>query len=224
MPAGRAVLFDFSGTLFHIESAEAAVRGALGAELTGHAPELERLGAINGSGQPADLPEHLAQVWAERDLSAEAHRAAYSGSARHAGLSEQQAGLLYARGVSPVAWTPYPDTVEVLRRLRAARIPTAVVSNIGWDPRPVFARWGVADLFAALVLSYERGVIKPDPRIFRLACRELGVAPSDALMVGDNPDADGAATTIGCRFALVPSDPDRPPDSLLKAVDSMLSG
>jgi HAD superfamily hydrolase (TIGR01509 family) len=217
------VLFDFSGTLFHIETAEAAVRGALGAELTGHAAELERLGAINGSGQPADLPEHLVQVWAERDLSAAAHRAAYSGSAQHAGLSEQQARLLYDRGVSSAAWAPYPDTVEVLRRLRAAAIPTAVVSNIGWDPRPIFARWGIADLFDALVLSYERGVIKPDPRIFELACRELAVAPSEALMVGDNPDADGAATAIGCRFVLVPSDPARPPDSLLNAVDSILS-
>lgn len=199
------------------------MRAALGARLTAHTPELERLGAINGSGQPADLPEHLVQVWTERDLSAAAHRAAYSGSALHAGLTEQQARLLYERGVSPAAWTPYPDTVEVLRRLRAAGVPTAVVSNIGWDPRPVFARWGVTDLFAALVLSYERGVIKPDPRIFQLACQELGVAPTDALMVGDNPDADGAAAAIGCRFALVASDPARPPDSLLRAVDTMLS-
>jgi HAD superfamily hydrolase (TIGR01509 family) len=199
------------------------VRAALGADLTGHAPELERLGAINGSGQPADLPEHLVQVWTDRDLSVAAHRAAYSGSARHAGLTDRQARLLYERGISPAAWTPYPDTVQVLRRLRAAGVPTAVVSNIGWDPRPVFARWGVADLFDTLVLSYERGVIKPDPRIFELACQELGVTPTDALMVGDNPDADGAAVAIGCRFLLVPSDAARPPDSLLKAVDSMLS-
>jgi HAD superfamily hydrolase (TIGR01509 family) len=199
------------------------VRAALGAGQMGRTAELERLGAINGSGQPAALPEHLVPVWADRDLSAASHRAAYSGSALHAGLTDHQARLLYERGVSPAAWTPYPDTVEVLRRLRAAGVPTAVVSNIGWDPRPVFVRWGVADLFDALVLSYERGVIKPDPRIFELACRELGVAPADTLMVGDNPDADGAAAAIGCRFVLVPADPARPPDALLQAIDSILS-
>ncbi len=99
----------------------------------------------------------------------------------------------------------------------------AVVSNIGWDPRPVFARWGVADLFAALVLSYERGVIKPDRRMFEIACAELGVAPAEALMIGDNPDADGAAAAAGCAFVLVAPDPARPPDVLLKAIDRVLS-
>jgi putative hydrolase of the HAD superfamily len=215
----RGILFDFSGTLFHIESAEEAVRAALGPDLASHAGELTRLGAINGSGPPADLPAHLAQVWAARDLSAAAHRAAYSGSARHAGLTAEQAHELYERGISPDAWTPYPDTGEVLDRLRRAGIPVAIVSNIGWDPRPVFARWGVSDLFAALVLSYERGVIKPDPQVFLIACAELGVRPQDALMIGDNPEADGAAAAVGCRFVLVPSDPaQRRADALLRAV------
>jgi HAD superfamily hydrolase (TIGR01509 family) len=217
------VLFDFSGTLFHIETADAAVRAALGAGLVQHVAELERLGAINGSSPPADLPEHLAAVWAERDLSTDAHRAAYSGSALQGGLTAEQAHSLYERGISADAWTPYPDTVEALRRLRRAGVPVAVVSNIGWDPRPVLARAGVTDLFDALVLSCERGVIKPDPRIFEIACAELGVEPGDAVMVGDNAEVDGAATAIGCAFVLVPSEPDRPADTLLKAIDSVLS-
>jgi putative hydrolase of the HAD superfamily len=198
------------------------VRAALGAQFVPHVADLERLGAINGSGQPAELPDHLVGVWAERDLSLAAHRAAYSGSALHAGLTKDQAHELYERGVSPDAWTPYPDTVEVLRRLRDASVPVALVSNIGWDPRPVLAHWGVAELLDVLVLSYERGVIKPDPRMFELACAELGVTPSDAVMVGDNPDADGAATAAGCAFVLVPPDAGRAPDTLLKAVDRVL--
>ena len=37
-------------------------------------------------------------------------------------------------------------------------------------------------------------------------------------MIGDNPDTDGAATAVGCRFVLVPPSPERPADTLLRAV------
>lgn len=219
MDLPTAVLFDFSGTLFHVESAAEAVRAALGAEHLHRAGDLARWGAINGSGPPDGLPATMRDVWARRDLSPDAHRAAYSGMARHAGLSDEQAHALYERGVSADAWNPYPDTVEVLRGLRSRSVPVAVVSNIGWDPRPVLARHGVAGLLDVLVLSDERGLLKPDPAIFRLALDELGVAAAGTVMVGDNEVNDGAATALGVRFALVPEDPaQRAPDALLRAV------
>jgi HAD superfamily hydrolase (TIGR01509 family) len=214
----EAVLFDFTGTLFAIEDAHSAVVAALGPDFASFAPALKRWSAINGSGTPADLPADLADVWERRDLSRTAHRDAYSGLAVHAGLTAAQAEQVYDRGVLPAAWHPFPDTVEVLQRLRAAGVPTALLSNIGWDPRPVLSAYGVDGLLDGLVLSDERGVMKPDPAIFRLACAELAVDPADTLMVGDNADTDGAATAIGCRFALVASSPDRPPDTLLRAV------
>jgi putative hydrolase of the HAD superfamily len=213
-----AVLFDFSGTLFYIESAEAAVTAALGADMAHIAPELERFGAINGSGTPAALPPELADVWVRRDLSADAHRAAYSGLSVHAGLSTEQARLVYDRGVLPAAWAPYPDTLEVLQRLRRDHVPVAMISNIGWDPRPVLRAYGADGLIDVLVLSDERGVMKPDPSIFRAACDELDVDPTGALMVGDNAEADGGATAIGCRFVLVSHLATRDPDTLLRAV------
>lgn len=213
-----AVLFDFSETLFYIESAHAALVAALGDDVAYLAPELERFGAINGSATPQELPAHLAGVWERRDLSSDAHRAAYSGLGQHAGLSPGQAHLVYERGLTPAAWQPFPDTVETLRRLHSARVPIAMISNIGWDPRPVLRAHGVDGYLAGLVLSDERGVMKPDPAIFQLACDELSIDPHDALMVGDNPVADGGATAIGCRFALVSAAATRPADSLLRAV------
>jgi putative hydrolase of the HAD superfamily len=220
VPLPDAVLFDFSGTLFFIEDARSALLAALGAEYVHLAPEVERFGAINGSGTPDELPGHLADVWERRDLSHEAHRAAYSGLGRHAGLTDEQARLVYDRGVTPAAWQPFADTVDVLRDLHERNVPVALVSNIGWDPRPVLRSHGVADYLPVLVLSDERGVIKPDAAIFELACAELGVAPKQALMVGDNPHADGGATAIGCRFELVSSSPTRPPDTLRRAIAS----
>lgn len=40
-------------------------------------------------------------------------------------------------------------------------------------------------LFSAYVLSYEIGIIKPDTRVYVLACERLRVAPHEALMVDD---------------------------------------
>ena len=212
-----AVLFDFSGTLYLAEDARSAVVVALGKKFADLAPALQRWSAINGSDTPADLPAHLADVWAQRDLSPAAHRAAYSGLARHAGLDEQQAARLYERGIDPAAWRPFPDTAAVLEQLRERCVPVAVVSNIGWDPRPVLRAGGVENHIDVLVLSDERGVLKPDPAIFQAACAELGVAPEHALMVGDNAVNDGGASAIGCRFALV-TPADHGSDGLLRAV------
>lgn len=215
----RGVVFDFSGTLFWIEDAVSAVRQALGPVFEPLAPELARLGAINGSPESADLPDHLADAWRDRDLSADLHRTAYSGLAVHAGLSPQQAHRLYERGVQVGAWNPFDDTLEVLQRLHEAAVPVALLSNIGWDPRPVLAGHGVDGLFASLVLSDERGVMKPDPRIFAMACADLGLAPEDVVMVGDSAANDGAATALGMRFELVAAHPrHREPGALLRAV------
>lgn len=214
----QGVLFDFTGTLFWIEDAESAVREALGPAYVALAPEIARLGGINGAGEAPELPDHLADAWARRDLAADLHRRAYSGLAEQAGLTPQQAHRLYERGLQVGAWHPYADTVEVLRRLHEAAVPVALLSNIGWDPRPVLAGHGVEGLFTSLVLSDERGVVKPDPAIFEQACADLGLTGPDVVMVGDSAVNDGAATRVGARFVLVDPRPTRAPDTLLRAV------
>jgi FMN phosphatase YigB (HAD superfamily) len=62
------------------------------------------------------------------------------------------------------------------------------------------------------VLSFELGVVKPDPRIFTSALARLGVRADETLMVGDSEENDGAARELGCDFALVDPLPinDRP--------------
>jgi FMN phosphatase YigB (HAD superfamily) len=80
----------------------------------------------------------------------------------------------------------------------------AVVSNIGFDIRPISAHLGFADLVDAFVLSYEVGRCKPDPAIFQHACGLLRVDPERALMVGDT-GADAGAVVAGCRALIVPA-------------------
>jgi HAD superfamily hydrolase (TIGR01509 family) len=104
----------------------------------------------------------------------------------------------------PEGWSPYADTEATLRGLRAAGVPVAVVSNIGFDIRPLFKAWDLLDLVDAFVLSYEVGHCKPDLAIFSRACAELGVAPERAVMVGDTP-ADAAAVRAGLSALVLPA-------------------
>ncbi|MFG2352656.1 HAD family hydrolase [Streptomyces sp. NPDC048521] len=224
-----AVLFDFSGTLFRVESTESWLRGVLDetgvalpeAELTAAARALEAAGALPGGADPVELPADLAGVWAVRDESAELHRAAYTGLSRRVPLPDP--GLhdaLYERHMSPAAWSPYPDAAEVLSTLRERGIAVGVVSNIGWDLRRVFRAHGLDSYVDAYVLSYEHGVQKPDPRLFSVACEALGVDPRQTLMVGDSRAADGGAAALGCRVHFVDHLPvAQRPDALLPVLD-----
>ncbi|MFF5858496.1 HAD family hydrolase [Streptomyces sp. NPDC012751] len=220
-----AVLFDFSGTLFRIEPAESWLRAVLTeaghplpeAELVRAARALEAVGALPGGAEPSEPPGDLADLWAIRDRSAELHRAAYTGVSRRVPLPDPALyDALYDRHMTPAAWSPYPDAPEVLRTLRERGIGVGVVSNIGWDPRPVFRAHGID----AYVDTYALSVQKPDPRLFSIACEALGADPRGVLMVGDDRRADGGATALGCRVHFVdhlPA-PERP-DALLPVLD-----
>ncbi|MFF5586632.1 HAD family hydrolase [Streptomyces hygroscopicus] len=220
----KGALFDFSGTLFRVESAESWLRAVLersGAavpeeELVRYARDLEDAGALPGGATPLAVPPHLTEVWGARDRSAELHRAAFTGLARQVPLPRPELyDALYDRHREPAAWHPYPDAHEVLGALRRRGVRVGVVSNIGWDLRPVFRAHGLDPLVDAYALSYEHGVQKPDPRLFRIACDALGVDPGDTVMVGDDRRADGGAAALGCRVHLVDHLPaDQRPDAL----------
>ncbi|WP_312845641.1 HAD-IA family hydrolase [Streptomyces sp. WAC00469] len=99
---------------------------------------------------------------------------------------------------APGRLVPLPGRPEVLRTLRERGVKVGVVSDIGWDLRPVFREHGLGPYVDTYVLSYEHGVQKPDPRLFEKACTRLGVDPRQVLMVGDSRDADGGASALGC--------------------------
>ncbi|MCV7014912.1 HAD family hydrolase [Mycolicibacterium madagascariense] len=219
----RAVLFDFSGTLFRLEEDdswftgitvdEKAVDGHVQAEL------MRRLTAPTG--HSVDMDEEQYRNWVDRDLAPHLHREAYRHVLRESGVTDEHAEALYALLIDPANWTPYPDTAEVLAGLHRRGIKVAVVSNIAFDLRPAFDALGVTDLVDAFVLSFEVGAVKPDPKIFRIALDRVGVDAEHALMVGDSEEADGGARALGCRFALVdPLPTAQRPDGLITAVGS----
>lgn len=95
-------------------------------------------------------------------------------------------------------------SAEILQRL-TSRYRLAVVSNFYGNLDAVLDEFGLLPLFDFTIDSTVAGVRKPDPAIFSLACRSLGVPPEATLVAGDSPTKDIApATALGCRTALIP--------------------
>ncbi|MCZ0912331.1 HAD-IA family hydrolase [Gordonia amicalis] len=219
----RAVLFDFSGTLFRFEARDDWFVDLL--DDTGEAFVPERQAdIIRRMVAPVGLPEGIEgddrTAWERRDLDPELHRVGYLALLRTVGMSNAgHANSLYDRVLDPESWVPFADTVEVLTRLADTGVPIGIVSNIAFDLRKVLALHGIDHLVDAYALSYEVGAIKPEPRLFRAALDPIGVPAGDVLMVGDSEKADGGARALGCSFALVHDVPpaDRP-TALLDAV------
>ena len=73
---------------------------------------------------------------------------------------------------------------------------TAVVSNgDAHNQRLKLAASGLSASFDAIAISTEVGVAKPDPRIFDIVLRELGVSASRTLHVGDDEVNDIAGAS-----------------------------
>lgn len=216
----RAVLFDFSGTLFRLEEDDSWFDGMAADLASNRSFQAELMHRMTApTGQAVQMDPDAYHAWVNRDLAPHLHREAYLHVLRSSGLSTGHAERLYQLMITPSQWTPYPDTAETLSALSARGVGTAVVSNIAFDVRPAFAGIGARGFVDEFVLSFEVGAVKPDPVIFGTALERLRVEPGDAVMVGDSEEADGGARALGCDFALVDPLPTRQrPDGLLRAL------
>jgi putative hydrolase of the HAD superfamily len=92
-----------------------------------------------------------------------------------------------------------PHTIETLEALRARkkRLGLLTNGNATYQRRKI-ERHHLAPLFDCIFIEEEFGVAKPDPRMYLAALEQLGVAPREAWMVGDNLALDvGAPQQLG---------------------------
>jgi FMN phosphatase YigB (HAD superfamily) len=206
-----AVLFDFAGTLFAPQPAAQQV--ALAAERLGvvlSPGERERVAAqflragMPGGPYPASVPEELASIYAQRDLGPEAHRAAYVALMSTVPAPAGLADAVYERVRLDDGWVAYSDTHETIQALSDRGVQVGLVSNVGFDLRPILRAHGLGQLARHATLSFEHGVAKPSPEIFERALASLDARPADTLMVGDHPLADGGAAVLGIRTLILP--------------------
>lgn len=213
----RAIAFDVNGTLSDIlteDDAEAVFRAAANT-LTYAGIDLRRRALHDlytrlvaeqlGSG-PEVYPEFdVVAVW--RSIIA-LHTTAFTRSLPPARLEQLPLALAeLTRGVARRRLRLYPHVREVLDELRS-RFPLAVVSDgqSAWA-RAELHRVGLLDHFGPVVVSGDHGYRKPDPRLFRLALRELGVHPGQCLFVGNDMHRDiWGAQQVGMPTVMFDSD------------------
>ena len=91
-----------------------------------------------------------------------------------------------SRGIARRRLRLYPHVREVLDILRE-RYPLALVTDAqtAYAPGELY-KVGLLDYFEPVVISGDHGYRKPDPRLFHIALDRLGVAPENALYVGND--------------------------------------
>ncbi|MDQ2782916.1 MAG: HAD-IA family hydrolase [Actinomycetota bacterium] len=203
----RGVVVDFHHTLVHAGDAARWVRdswrdlGRDGDPRTVFGPE-----TFDAAVSFLDrIWEHARDVDpdSDRDLDARRHRDVYDRTVVGApGVDKELADAMYA--LTHLQWDTYTDTLPVLQALRDNGTRIVVLSNVGYDLRPVLRRTGIDGLVDGLVMSYEVGVVKPDRGIFQRALDLLGLPAAEVLMVGDAWSDDAAAAALGVRTLILP--------------------
>jgi putative hydrolase of the HAD superfamily len=101
------------------------------------------------------------------------------------------------------------DAPAVLAELAAEGRTLGLVSNTLWAPAmhdADLARFGMLQYLPVRIYSYDVGVVKPHPSIYRQALDRLDMAPAEAVFVGDRLTVDVAGPQkIGMRAVLVAS-------------------
>jgi 2-haloacid dehalogenase len=89
-------------------------------------------------------------------------------------------------------------TVDVLAELKQRAVPVYAITNWSAETFPP-QRWRFAFLswFDGIVVSGMEGVIKPDPRIFRILCERHRIAPKTAVFIDDVAANAAAASALG---------------------------
>ena len=93
---------------------------------------------------------------------------------------------------------PIEGTVDILADLKRAGVPRYALTN--WSAEtfpPQRQRFDFLSWFDGIVVSGEEGVIKPDPRIFRILLDRYRIAPDEAVFIDDNPGNAAAAAALG---------------------------
>jgi putative hydrolase of the HAD superfamily len=184
----RAVLFDIDDTLYSTTAFAALARRR-------SAEALRRLGVA----YPINLLlRELDEIIAEFSSNDERHyhrllqrlpRRTFEGL----NPAVLIAGAVRAYHEAKTGLSPFPDVLPTLRRLtRTDLIRGIVTAGLEIKQAEKLLRLGVYPLLtsSAVFISDQIGISKPNPKLYRRACDELGIRPEEAVYVGDNPRTD----------------------------------
>lgn len=184
----QAVLFDFDGTLAHLNIDFARTRTEAEQVLRRYGLSTKEKASLH----TLELVEDAVQVLAERSgwEAAEALR------------REAEAAIVAAEVAAAEEADAYPGVPELLRRLQEQGIRVAIVTR---NCRAAVERILRRSPLPCNVLLTRDDVdaVKPAADHLLAALRRLGVEPCHALMVGDHPLDVRAGSGVGARSVAV---------------------
>ena len=178
----KAIIFDLGGVL--LRTADFSPRERLAARFGMNRSGLEELVFWGESGEKVQsgeisVTEHLEYVRAKLNLSQAEFKELIDVFFAEDFLDNEL--LVYVRSLKK-------------------NYKTALLSNATSELREqIAAKWHFEDAFDMMIISGEVGMIKPDPRIFRLALDRLGVDAHQAIFVDDVQQNVDAAVKVGMK-------------------------
>jgi putative hydrolase of the HAD superfamily len=168
----QAVIFDLGGVV--LGSPPQAFR-AYEAEIGLPTNFLNRMIVTNG-------PKGSWQRLERGEIDMASFLVAFEGEARLAGAAISSVELMTRVATVSV---PRPAMLHAIKLIREAGLKTAALTN-NWptdEPSPHIAP--LRAMFDAFVESAVTGLRKPDPRIYELVCKQVGVLPGEAVFLDD---------------------------------------
>ena len=189
LPGIKACVFDAYGTLFDFATATAACRDELGDKMASLSAvwrdkQLQYTWLRTLQGEHADFWQVTGDAL---DYALEALEIS------RPGLRSKLLDLYLKLGT-------FPEVTGVLRRLKAAGMKTAILSN--GTPHMLKAavdHAGIAGLFDEVLSVEEVGVFKTHPKVYQLAVDRLGVGRESISFQSSNAWDAHAASAFGMR-------------------------
>ncbi|MDJ0847340.1 MAG: HAD family phosphatase [Myxococcota bacterium] len=148
------------------------------------------------------------------ELSLDAFYPAFESDCREAGRDISARAMMERMAA---ASAPRPAMLGAVRRIRDRGLKTAALTNNWETEEPEEGSRALRGHFDAFIESSVVGLRKPDPRIYRHACDEIGVAPGAAVFLDDIGRNLKAARELGMTTVKVEE-----PDAALAELEALL--
>ena len=136
--------------------------------------------------------------WLELDRGTLALDEAARRAARRTGIAEAELARLLA--AVPPSLVPFPESVDLLYRLKARGYPLYCLSNMGFASIEHLERaHRFFEVFSGRVISCRLKLCKPEPAIYQHALTTYNLAARDTVFIDDVEKNVAAAARLGIR-------------------------
>jgi putative hydrolase of the HAD superfamily len=190
---GKMIFFDIDDTLFDNSGAEIKAAERFYTRNQG----LDHFAGLDDFVENwRAATETYLQMFIEGRLSFQEQRRRRLNHIFRQSFKEREADALFEQYLELYedSWVLFADVLPCLDRLCSLRLGIITNGNTR-QQRQKLAVLGIVDRFDTIIVSEDVGVSKPDPQIFRQACKTAGKELSDCFYVGDKLEIDARAAS-----------------------------